>query len=106
MKAVDLFAGCGGTAEGAHQAGVKVLVSANYWPVAVATHQANHPDVIHLTQDLQQADFYSWPDFDLLMASPACQGHSRARGKDKPGHDATRSTAWAVVSCAEAKRPS
>lgn len=34
-----------------------------------------------------------------------CQGHSRARGKDRPHHDAARSTAWAVVSAAECHRP-
>jgi DNA (cytosine-5)-methyltransferase 1 len=39
------------------------------------------------------------------MASPACQGHSRARGKEQPHHDALRSTAWAVVSAAEYHRP-
>src|SRR5579884_465596 len=106
LTCVDLFAGMGGTSLGASQAGLKVLLSANHWPVAVATHRLNHPDVDHVTQDLQQADFYTWPDFDVLLASPACQGHSRARGKEQPRHDATRSTAWAVVSAAEAKRPS
>jgi DNA (cytosine-5)-methyltransferase 1 len=39
------------------------------------------------------------------MASPACQGHSKARGKEKPHHDALRSTAWAVVSAAEFNKP-
>lgn len=45
------------------------------------------------------------PDHDVLLASPACQGHSRARGKERAHHDSQRSTAWAVVSCAEARRP-
>src|SRR5438105_3470754 len=101
LTAIDLFAGCGGSTEGAAQAGVQVLVAANHWPVAIATHAANHPCVKHLTQDLQQADFHDLPDFDVLMASPACQGHSHARGWDQPYHDVTRSTAWAVVACAE-----
>lgn len=105
FTAVDLFAGCGGTSEGARQAGIKVLVSANHWPAAVETHRANHPGVEHYLQDLQQADFHAWPDFDILMASPACQGHSVARGKEQPRHDVTRSTAWAVIACAEAKLP-
>jgi DNA (cytosine-5)-methyltransferase 1 len=105
LTAVDLFAGCGGTCEGAVQAGLRVLVAANHWPVAVATHRLNHPEVEHLTQDLQQADFHTWPDFDVLLASPACQGHTRARGKERPHHDASRSAAWAVVACAEAKKP-
>lgn len=45
------------------------------------------------------------PAFDLLLASPACQGHSRARGADQPHHDAQRATAWAVVQVAEVCRP-
>lgn len=60
---------------------------------------------MHTCQDLQQADWTTVPAHDLLMASPACQGHSRARGKELPHHDALRSTAWAVVSAAECHRP-
>jgi DNA (cytosine-5)-methyltransferase 1 len=40
-----------------------------------------------------------------MLASPCCQGHSNARGTDSPRHDASRSTAWAVVDCCEACRP-
>ena len=44
---------------------------------------------------------------DLLLASPCCQGHAKARGKKSGNaqHDASRSTAWAVVSAAEFHRP-
>ncbi len=102
--AIDLFAGGGGFTEGAQAAGVKVLWAANHWPMAVAVHAHNHPGVAHACQDLQQANFFDCPDHDITLASPACQGHSLARGKDQPHHDAVRSTAWAVVSAAEAKR--
>lgn len=105
MFAVDLFAGAGGSTTGATQAGARVLWAANHWPAAVEVHRANHPAVAHACQDLQQADFWQVPDHDLLMASPMCTGHTRAKGKERPHHDAARSTAWAVVSCAEAKRP-
>ena len=105
MIAVDLFAGAGGFSTGAEAAGCSVAVAANHWPAAVAAHRANHPATMHWTQDLQQTNFADLPDHDLLCASPACQGHSRARGKDAPHHDAARSTAWAVVSACEAKRP-
>lgn len=105
MKAVDLFAGLGGFTEGAQQAGAQVVWAANHWQLAVDCHRNNHPDVQHVCQDLHQADWSSVPTHDLLLASPACQGHSPARGKERPHHDATRSTAWAVVSCAEAHRP-
>jgi DNA (cytosine-5)-methyltransferase 1 len=103
--AADLFAGMGGFTEGAERAGVRVLVAANHWPAAVECHKANHPETEHVCQDLRQANFYDWPDFDLLLASPSCTGHSRARGKNKPKHQGDRSTAWAVIDCVEAKRP-
>ncbi len=105
MRAIDLFAGAGGFSTGAAMAGVRVLWAANHWPTAVHWHAANHPDTHHACQDLQQADFRDAPAHDLLLASPACQGHSRARGTDKPHHDAQRATAWAVITCAEVHRP-
>lgn len=105
MRAIDLFAGLGGFSAGAVAAGCEVLWAANHWPTAVEWHARNHPSTAHACQDLQQADFRQAPAHDLLMASPACQGHSPARGKEKPHHDAQRATAWAVVTCAEVHRP-
>lgn len=105
MKAIDLFAGAGGFSTGAAMAGAEVIWAANHWPTAVQWHAANHPNTVHACQDLQQADFRDAPAHDLLLASPACQGHSPARGAEKPHHDALRSTAWAVVTCAEVRRP-
>lgn len=105
MRAIDLFAGAGGFSTGARIAGAQVLWAANHWPAAVRWHAANHPGTVHACQDLQQADFRDAPAHDLLLASPACQGHSRARGAEKPHHDALRSTAWAVVTCVEVHRP-
>jgi DNA (cytosine-5)-methyltransferase 1 len=106
LTAVDLFAGLGGNSEGARQAGVHVVRAANHWELAVRFHKENHPETEHDCQDLHQANFFEWPDFDIMLASPCCQGFAKARGKDKPQHDASRSTAWAVIACAEAKRPS
>lgn len=105
MKAIDLFAGAGGFSTGATMAGCTVVWAANHWPAAVQVHANNHPATAHVCQDLHQADWTQVPAHELLMASPACQGHSHARGKDRPHHDAQRSTAWAVVSAAECHRP-
>lgn len=105
MVAVDLFAGLGGWTEGATQAGARVAWAANHWQAAVDWHAVNHPGTVHACQDLHQAAWPDVPAHDLLLASPACQGHTKARGKERPHHDATRSTAWAVVSCAEYHRP-
>lgn len=106
MKAVDLFAGFGGFSCGARMANTQVVWAANHSPLAVKVHQLNHPDTEHACQDLCQADWTSLPRFDLLLASPACQGHSTAsQPKRRAYHDAMRSTAWAVVDCADVTEP-
>ncbi|MDS9877592.1 DNA cytosine methyltransferase, partial [Pseudomonas protegens] len=105
--AIDLFAGLGGWSTGARAAGVQVLWAANHWPDAVKWHSANHPDTQHVCQDLHQARWDQVPAHDILLASPCCQGHAKARGKKSgnPEHDASRSTAWAPVSALEFHRP-
>lgn len=105
MIAVDLFAGAGGFTLAAERAGCRVVWAANHWPVAIASHKANHPHVEHVCQDLHQADWSQVPQHDILLGSPQCTGHARARGRDRPHHDKARSTAWAVVSAAEVCRP-
>lgn len=105
MKAIDLFSGLGGFSRGAELAGCSVVWAGNHWPAAVAIHSANHTDTIHACQDLQQTAWETVPSHDLLLASPACQGHSRARGKERAHHDAQRATAWAVVSAVECHLP-
>lgn len=107
MKAIDLFAGMGGFSTGAKQAGVQVVWAANHWQQAVDIHARNHPETEHMCQDLHQARWERVPAHDILLASPCCQGHSKARGKaaGNPQHDASRSTAWAPVSALEFHRP-
>ncbi|MEP4557248.1 DNA cytosine methyltransferase [Cobetia amphilecti] len=107
MNVIDLFAGAGGFSTGASMAGCNVAWAANHWPDAVEWHSHNHPNAAHICQDLHQADWSQVPAHDLMLASPCCQGHSKARGKasGNPQHDASRSTAWAVVSAAEYHRP-
>lgn len=107
MIAVDLFAGAGGFSTGAIMAGCTVAWAANHRPAAVAIHAQNHPDTLHLCQDLHQANWRDVPAHDILLGSPCCQGHSKARGKasGNPQHDASRSTAWAYVSAIEYHRP-
>ena len=107
MKAIDLFAGAGGFSTGAQMAGVQVVWAANHWQAAVDVHSLNHPSAAHACQDLQQAIWADVPAHDLMLASPCCQGHSKARGKEygNPQHDASRSTAGAVVSAIEFHRP-
>jgi DNA (cytosine-5)-methyltransferase 1 len=107
MKAIDLFAGLGGFTEGARYSRTisEVLWAANHNQQAVKTHEMNHRGTIHSCQDLHQANWEQVPEHNVTLASPCCQGHSKARGKERSHHDTQRSTAWAVVSCAEVHRP-
>lgn len=103
--AVDLFAGLGGFTEGAAQAGLRVVLAANHWEAAIRWHAANHPEVQHAAEDLNRTHGAELPPFDWLLASPSCVGHTRARGRELPQHDAARATAWAVVRAAVAQKP-
>lgn len=105
MKACDLFAGAGGTSTGAAQAGATIVAAVNHWPRAVETHQRNHASAAHYCEDAAILDPTKLPAHDLLLASPSCTGHTPARGKDRPHHDAARATAWCVIRVAEAQRP-
>lgn len=106
LTTIDLFAGAGGFTSGATSAGLNVVLAANHWPAAVDYHARNHPDVEHTCQDIRQMDFRDVPNHDVLLASPACQGHSTAsQPRRVEKHVADRNTAWAIIECAEVKRP-
>ncbi len=100
---IDLFAGLGGFSEGAKLARMRPVWAGNHWPMACYYHGVNQ-GLVPACQDVQQQDWRDVPAHDGLLASPACQGHSPARGKEKAHHDALRSTAWAVVACMEYHR--
>lgn len=110
MRVVDYFAGVGGFTEAARGAGAEVVCAINHWPRAVEAHRLNHPDVDARCEDLTRYDPRDLPAFDVLVASPACQGHSRARGVARGGTrdqrwDPSRATAWSVIDTAETCRP-
>ena len=103
LLVADLFCGAGGSSTGAKRAiedlgRTMELVAVNHWNTAVATHQANHPTARHLVEDVSivdPEDVVPEGRLDLLMASPECKFHSRARG-DKPIHDQGRMNSWAI----------
>lgn len=108
IYAADLFCGAGGSSTGlvkaASDLGLKLnLLAVNHWPVAVETHQRNHPWARHLCADLSSVDpskVVPGGRLDLLIASPECTHHSVARG-GKPCSDQSRASAWHVLHWAE-----
>lgn len=100
----DLFCGAGGSSTGARRAlaalGMRMdLLCVNHWPTAIETHKRNHPEARHYCQDITTIrPHIVIPEgrLDLLMASPTCTFHSRARG-GKPTSDQQRMDPWHVI---------
>lgn len=113
LNVVDMFCGSGGTSTGVCQAalsmGLKVKLTAiNSWPVAVETHAANHPGAQHICKNVMAVDplkiGYRRNRLHILVASPECKWHSKARG-NKPINDQLRISAWDVVRFTEELLP-
>lgn len=86
--------------------GVNVVWAADYWQTAVQVHSENHPSAQHVRADLTKYDWSTLPDYDLLLASPACQGHSKnSQPHRDERHVLMQNTAWAVVECAKVTKP-
>lgn len=110
--ATDLFCGCGGSSEGAEAvAGVRLRMGANHWKTAIETHSHNFPHADHDLADISQVDPRRFPSTDILLASPECTHHSRARTKrhqadlfdpnGDPAAERSRATMWDVPRFAE-----
>lgn len=59
---IDLFCGAGGVTSGIHRAKyngeqfAQVIACVNHDPLAIASHEENHPDVLHYTEDIRTLD--------------------------------------------------
>lgn len=99
IEAADLFCGAGGSSEGLVQAcrqmGRKVnLVAVNHSPIAVRTHEKNHPWAKHIIQDIRAVvPRKAVPSgrLDILLAGAPCPHFSHARG-GRPMSDYERNT--------------
>ncbi|MBR5395755.1 MAG: DNA cytosine methyltransferase [Bacteroidaceae bacterium] len=95
---IDLFCGAGGTSSGVEYARVngekcaKVVACVNHDKNAILSHQANHPDALHFTEDIRTLELSpmvehlqrmknQYPDaYVVLWASLECTNFSRAKG--------------------------
>lgn len=101
MIVVDLFCGGGGVSEGFHQARNKfgdriayVAAAVNHSPIAIESHEANHPETLHLQEDIWLANVddiaaavrraqKKFPNAVVVIwMSAECTHYSKAKGGD------------------------
>lgn len=92
---IDLFCGAGGTSTGVENARLngqkcaKVIACVNHDPHAIESHAANHPDVLHFTEDIR-----------TLRLSPLVDHTARMRGK----YPEAKLALWASLECTNFSR--
>lgn len=97
---IDCFAGGGGASVGIEMAlGQKsVDIAINHDPESIRIHKVNHPNTIHLTEDIFKVDLQKYVNgrhVALMWASPDCTQFSKAKG-GKPRLSGIRMLPWAV----------
>lgn len=96
---IDCFAGGGGASVGIEMAlGRQVDIAVNHDPDAILMHRTNHPDTMHLTEDIFKVDLQKYVNgrhVSLMWASPDCTSHSKAKG-GQPRERGLRILPWAV----------
>lgn len=105
---IDCFAGGGGASVGIEMAlGIPVDIAINHDPQAIRMHKVNHPDTLHLTEDIFKVDLQrcvKGRHVALMWASPDCTSHSKAKG-GQPRKSGLRILPWAVYKHAKAILP-
>lgn len=78
--------------------GRPVDIAINHDPQAIRMHKVNHPDTLHLTEDIFKVDLQRYVKgrhVALMWASPDCTSHSKAKG-GQPRKSGLRILPWAV----------
>jgi DNA (cytosine-5)-methyltransferase 1 len=105
---VDSFAGGGGASQGILWAlGRSPDIAINHDKEAIALHAANHPDSLHLAEDVWKVDpveACAGRPVGLMWLSPDCKHFSKAKG-GKPVSKKIRGLAWVAIRWASAVRP-
>jgi DNA (cytosine-5)-methyltransferase 1 len=108
LRAIDLFAGVGGSSSGARTAGVNIAAAVDCWPLARDTYRSNFPAVEFLNSKCEQVRLLrlkkSIRSADLIIASPECTSHTCAKG-NAPRSETSRRTAFQVIRFAKVFKP-
>ena len=91
--------GGGGASVGIEMAlGRPVDIAINHDEQAIRMHKTNHPQTLHLTEDIFKVDLEKYVNgkhVALMWASPDCTSHSKAKG-GQPRKQGLRILPWAV----------
>jgi DNA (cytosine-5)-methyltransferase 1 len=105
---IDSFAGGGGASLGiAWATGKSPDIAINHDADAIKMHTANHPDTVHLREDVFKINprkLTKGRPVCLLWASPDCRDFSRAKG-GQPVSRRVRGLAWMVIKWAAEVQP-
>lgn len=122
MAFIDLFCGAGGTSTGIERASVnmrkiaKVILCVNHDAFAIKSHEANHPDAIHMVEDVRSVKMKhliplireirrAYPHIKIcIWASLECTNFSKAKG-GQPRDEDSRTLAWDLLRYERALRP-
>ena len=87
MKAIDLFAGCGGLSLGFKNVGYDIRAAFDYWKPALKTYRANFDDHSAIELDLSSfnGDVSPFTVFEpeIVIGGPPCQDFSSAGKRDE-----------------------
>lgn len=88
MRAVDLFAGCGGMSRGFQNAGIDIVAAFEYWNVAAQCYRGNfnHP-VFEMDLSDSNAAIKAICEYnpELIIGGPPCQDFSHAGKRIEAG---------------------
>lgn len=111
FRYIDVFCGVGGFSEGARQVGGSCVWAVDNDFDACLWKRWNHGGIV-IRGNVERVDWEKVPPYEILLASPPCQGHSRARGgDDRNGRgdeydfEGKRGLGWEVVRCVGSTRP-
>lgn len=88
MRAIDLFAGCGGLSFGFIRDGYQIDKAVEIDGSIAKTYKTNHPHTQLIVDDIKNVDhggFFKEQDADVIIGGPPCQGFSMAGARIRDG---------------------
>lgn len=108
IRTIDLFCGAGGSSYGARLAGAEIVAAFDLWESAITTYNANFGDGKARCEDIFKLEPETLVNelgkIDLILASPECTNHSKAKGNGLRC-ERSRETALEVVRFARVFKP-